>query len=575
MGESGLPEANVLMARKAVVSISELSAARGLPVEHVLREVLNSNIPAVYEAHSLPGFLVDDFRKVDSESEIGGFVINSAMDIGAHHAFSRFLKPFHLRDTLLNIIETGFSEEIVFRIPNQKWQAAFFDLPGIRVTAHTALILRIHADQFFNPASCPAPSSAFAKAYESQPRLNPELSYACCRPDRAKELVSSLMDQFLKRKQIKWKPDQQKRMATQCGAFVELMNDPPLGALNRQLIWDYEVKLRKMPENRYSAARRHNTQNANQLLALAEEHGEARLSSASVQRYMDSLSSMFAWAVDNMILSINPAKGAIEKQKKLTREQDERAQFDKADIDKIFSAHWFSTGTGERNKRGRFHLFRPHFYWLPLLALYTGARLNELSQLYLNDIKTTESGIHYIDFNLDSADKTDIDAPDKSLKTINSKRIIAMHPRLVELGLPSYARALSDAGFSRLFPELKYDSVKGYGKPAGSWFNERFLGKQLGMPRNGLRTFHSFRHTFITALSELEIPSDIQSQIAGHSRGTTITEVRYRKDAEAERLLNYIEQLTFQLPDITAFKIAEGVESIKHALMRKAPTTRL
>lgn len=363
--------------------------------------------------------------------------------------------------------------------------------------------------------------------------------------------------------------------ATQCGAFVELMNDPPLGALNRQLIWDYEVKLRKMPENRYSAARRHNTQNANQLLALAEEHGEARLSSASVQRYMDSLSSMFAWAVDNMILSINPAKGAIEKQKKLTREQDERAQFDKADIDKIFSAHWFSTGTGERNKRGRFHLFRPHFYWLPLLALYTGARLNELSQLYLNDIKTTESGIHYIDFNLDSADKTDIDAPDKSLKTINSKRIIAMHPRLVELGLPSYARALSDAGFSRLFPELKYDSVKGYGKPAGSWFNERFLGKQLGMPRNGLRTFHSFRHTFITALSELEIPSDIQSQIAGHSRGTTITEVRYRKDAEAERLLNYIEQLTFQLPDITAFKIAEGVESIKHALMRKAPTTRL
>lgn len=575
MGESGLPEANVLMARKAVVSISELSAASGLPVEHVLREVLNSNIPAVYEAHSLPGFLVDDFRKVDSESEIGGFVINSAMDIGAHHAFSRFLKPFHLRDTLLNIIETGFSEEIVFRIPNQKWQAAFFDLPGIRVTAHTALILRIHADQFFNPASCPAPSSAFAKAYESQPRLNPELSYACCRPDRAKELVSSLMDQFLKRKQIKWKPDQQKRMATQCGAFVELMNDPPLGALNRQLIWDYEVKLRKMPENRYSAARRHNTQNANQLLALAEEHGEARLSSASVQRYMDSLSSMFAWAVDNMILSINPAKGAIEKQKKLTREQDERAQFDKADIDKIFSAHWFSTGTGERNKRGRFHLFRPHFYWLPLLALYTGARLNELSQLYLNDIKTTESGIHYIDFNLDSADKTDIDAPDKSLKTINSKRIIAMHPRLVELGLPSYARALSDAGFSRLFPELKYDSVKGYGKPAGSWFNERFLGKQLGMPRNGLRTFHSFRHTFITALSELEIPSDIQSQIAGHSRGTTITEVRYRKDAEAERLLNYIEQLTFQLPDITAFKIAEGVESIKHALMRKAPTTRL
>ncbi|EGH95620.1 hypothetical protein PLA106_06293, partial [Pseudomonas amygdali pv. lachrymans str. M302278] len=72
------------------------------------------------------------------------------------------------------------------------------------------------------------------------------------------------MNQFLTRKQIKWKPEQQKRMATQCGTFVELMNDPQLGPLNRQLIWDYETKLRKMPENRYSAARRHKTQDANQ-----------------------------------------------------------------------------------------------------------------------------------------------------------------------------------------------------------------------------------------------------------------------------------------------------------------------
>ncbi|WP_413052603.1 site-specific integrase [Pseudomonas bubulae] len=575
MGESGLPEANVLMARKAVVSISELSAASGLPAEHVLREVLNSNIPVVYEAHSLPGFLVDDFRKVDSESEIGGFVVNSAMDIGVHHAFSRFLKPFHLRDTLLNIIETGFSEEIVFRIPNQKWQAAFFDLPGVRVTAHTALILRIHADQFFNPTSSPTPSSAFAKAYESQPLLNPELSYACCRPDRAKELVSSLMDQFLTRKQIKWKPDQQKRMATQCGAFVELMNDPPLGALNRQLIWDYEIKLRKMPENRYSAARRHNTQDANQLLALAEEHGEARLSSASVERYMDSISSMFAWAVDNMILTHNPAKRAIEKRKKVTRDQDDRLRFDKSDLDKIFSVHWFATGTGERNKQGRFHLFRPHFYWLPLMGLYTGARLNELCQLYISDVKVTESGVHYVDFNLDGEDKIDLDGSDKSLKNPSSIRIVALHPHLVELGLPDYVKALSDAGYTRLFPELKRDVVKGYGKPAGSWFNGRFLGKQLGMPRDGMRTFHSFRHTFITALNELEVPPDIQSQLAGHSRGDSITAARYRKDAEAERLLSYVAQLDFELPPIRPFSLSDSLDAVKDALRRKSkPSTK-
>lgn len=43
--------------------------------------------------------------------------------------------------------------------------------------------------------------------------------------------------------------------------------------------------------------------------------------------------------------------------------------------------------------------------------------------------------MHYVDFNLDDADKIDIDSPDKSLKTVNSKRIVAMHPHLVNVKL--------------------------------------------------------------------------------------------------------------------------------------------
>lgn len=362
-------------------------------------------------------------------------------------------------------------------------------------------------------------------------------------------------------------------MATQCRAFVELMNDPPLGALDREMIWGYDAKLRKMPADRYQAARRHGTNDANRLLTLAEEHGEMRLSSASVERYMDALSSMFAWAVDNMILTRNPAKRAIEKRKKVTREQDDRLRFEKTELDKIFSAHWFSAGVVERNKQGRFHHFRPHFYWLPLLGIYTGARLNELSQLYITDLKVTDTGVYYLDFNLDGPDKLDADEPDKSLKTVNSQRIVALHPHLIELGLPPYVKALSEAGYCRLFPELKRDEVKGYGKPAGSWFNERFLGKQLAIPRDGKRTFHSFRHTFITALSELGVPPDIQAQLAGHSRGETIAAVRYRKDTDAERLLDYVKQLDFKLPEIKPFVVADGLAAVRDGLRRKAKAT--
>jgi len=576
MGQTGLPESGKVSTSKAVISVGELSAASGLQIEHVLRELLNNNIPIVYEANAQPGFLVSDLTEVDRESDSGGFILNSAFEIGTPHAFSRFIKPFNTRHTLLNIIETGFSEEVVFRIPGQKREAAFFDLPGIRVTARSVLLLKVHAERFFREALSRAVSSS-----GTPPALTGRtddkasaLPCDCCKPARAEELVSTLMTTFLLRKQPSWKLEQQKKMETLCGTFVDLMNNPPLGALSRQMIWDYDAKLRKMPANRYDAARRHGTNDAHRLLALAEEHDEPRLSSASVERYLEALSSMFAWADRNQILTDNPAERINEKTRKTTRDQDDRSQFDKTDLDKIFSALWFRTGTGERNKQGRFHLFRPHFYWLPLLGLYTGARLNELSQLYIDDVRTTESGVLYLDFNLEGADKVDADGPEKSLKTVNSKRIVAVHPHLIELGLPRYVKALSDAGYSRLFPELKRDAIKGYGKPAGNWFNERFLGKQLAIPRDGKRTFHSFRHTFITALSELEVPPDIQAQLAGHSRGNTIAATRYRKDAEAERLLTYVERLDFKLSTIKPFVVADGLAAVKDGLKRKRTSTK-
>jgi len=134
-----------------------------------------------------------------------------------------------------------------------------------------------------------------------------------------------------------------------------------------------------------------------------------------------------------------------------------------------------------------------------LLALTTGGRLNELAQLYLDDVRQSENGTWYLDFNLDGADKLDADdsdlGPDKSLKTVNSIRVVPLHALIVNAGLPNYVNALREAGHDRLFPELKRDAIKGYGKPAGSWFNERFLGRRLRIERNGKKPSIAFAIT--------------------------------------------------------------------------------
>lgn len=196
--------------------------------------------------------------------------------------------------------------------------------------------------------------------------------------------------------------------------------------------------------------------------------------------------------------------------------------------------------------------------------------------MYLDDVLQSENGTWYLDFNLNCADKLDADASDfghdKSLKTVNSIRVVPLHDVVVKAGLPAYVAALREAGYDRLFPELKRDAVKGYGKPAGSWFNERFLGRRLSIKRTKKKTFHSFRHNFVTALERLDQPERVMTQLAGHERGKTQSGTRYAKDRDAGELKAVIDRLTFPcLAGLQAFDSNAGLKAIRAALRLKRP----
>ncbi|MEB0092883.1 site-specific integrase [Pseudomonas sp. CCI1.2] len=572
-----LVEIGPLLTGKGLISINELSNGSGLDVGFLLREMLINKLLFVYEASSQPGFLVHDFFEVERESGTSEFILNSAMEVGEPHTFDRLLKPFSTRRIILSIIDIGFCDETVFRVSGLNRATAFFDLPGIRLTASTILISKVQAERLISGPVSAALSSAAAlpRVLEPSPSsFTATLPPECCRPERAKQVTSSLMEMFLDSKKVRWGPGQQKKMAGHCRTFVELMSDPLLGTLSRELIREYTLKLNNMPADRNAASLRHGTKDTNQLLILAEQNNEVRLSPTSVDDYMKALSSMFTWAVDEMILTHNPAKKILERPRSEIRDQDQRSRFEREHLTQIFSVSWFTTGTGERNKQERFHHFRPHHYWLPLLGLYTGARLNEIAQLNLEDIKISDTGVYYFDITLEASGEKIVangntQAPEKSLKNKNSKRTVPMHPHLVELGLPEYVTALVSAGYDRLFPELAHDAIKGYGKPAGTWFNGRFLGQKLKIPRDGKLSFHSFRHGFITALDELDTPPAIQAQLAGHVRGSTETANRYRKDRDADKLKQYVDPLDFALPSIKRFMVADGLDAIRDALFQK------
>ncbi len=72
-------------------------------------------------------------------------------------------------------------------------------------------------------------------------------------------------------------------------------------------------------------------------------------------------------------------------------------------------------------------------YWIPILGLYTGARIGELCQLAAADIEKTD-GVDLIHI-------TD-QGEGQSVKTTAGRRLVPVHPELVRLGFLEYADAI-------------------------------------------------------------------------------------------------------------------------------------
>ena len=90
-------------------------------------------------------------------------------------------------------------------------------------------------------------------------------------------------------------------------------------------------------------------------------------------------------------------------------------------------------------------IIRDDKYWLPLLGLYHGNRLEEFAQLHRSDVRC-EDGIWYMDIN---------DDDQKQLKNDQSKRRVPVHPFVQELGFLEYVNSVATEPKGRIFPQLR------------------------------------------------------------------------------------------------------------------------
>jgi len=294
-----------------------------------------------------------------------------------------------------------------------------------------------------------------------------------------------------------------------------LGNDYPVSKMDNTQVQEIKKLLTETPKNRNKAKATAGLSLLEQV-TVAKESELPVLGITSVNKYLAYFSALFNWACSNNYREDNPFKGIRIKARK--KKHSRRKNFDKAEVEKIIS----NLGDGRKNELVKHNTY----YWGALIAVYTGARRNEIASLLPDDIKQDEaSGIWYFDI-------TD-EEESKQLKTEAAKRIVPIHSRLIELGFLEYVEEARKAiakrptvkGHpTRLLYKLTYTDHEKWGRSLGRWFNEKYL-VALGL-KTEKKTLHSLRHSFITNLSAARVEFAHIKAIVGHEAGT-VTEQSY------------------------------------------------
>ena len=243
-------------------------------------------------------------------------------------------------------------------------------------------------------------------------------------------------------------------------------------------------------------------------LKISKEKKLAKASNKTIKDKLIRIGAFLNFCVDMEHLDKNRLIYKIK-----IEDSDKRKEYKIEQLNSFFNSKWYTEDLEHNLKE------EPHKIWIPLILLFTGARTNEIAQLYVEHIKEKE-GIHLF--------KIKDEQEDQSTKNSSSNREVPIHQTLIDLGFLKYVEYQKKLNKDRLFSELYLTKNKGYGQHFGKIFNEfkyTWLDEEAKEKLNNnneiLLDLHSFRHSFTTALRGGEVSDDYISSILGHKKNQT------------------------------------------------------
>ncbi|MDR1084950.1 MAG: site-specific integrase [Deltaproteobacteria bacterium] len=341
----------------------------------------------------------------------------------------------------------------------------------------------------------------------------------------------------------KWKENQISSHKSDLEMFISVIGDIRLDQIDRACVRRYRDTLAKLPPNFSRANKKFEGKSISELLKM---NHPGVLTAKRVNFLVQCVSSLLDWCKNEQLISENPAKGLQIKDN--SQEINDKFPFSNEDLKLIFSHPKYTEG-----------LFKfPAYFWLPLIGLFTGMRLEEIAQLHIGDIYM-EDNIWIIDINEKNNDSQE---NIKSVKTSSSIRLIPIHSTLINLGFIEYHKYLSEKKSIRLFPELnRTDKTVQFGKQPGKQFAALIKGT-LNKPGFSAekKSFHSLRHTFADFYKQNDLQNDVFTQIFGHTL-IKLSKKRYGSPFPPVKLQTVIEKLDYGI-DLSHLKNSKYINPI-------------
>jgi len=285
--------------------------------------------------------------------------------------------------------------------------------------------------------------------------------------------------------------------------LVSLVGDIPVNELSGEHLFDYRDALAILPRRLSDVERRMDFVALLDEL-IAQDSDRERIRRTTVVKQLRHIQTLVSFAHGERWISRNDLRHIpVDGPKPLVRRPFTAGEVRKLFTHPLFVAPWE-------------HLPPPRkisdetLRWLMILGLFTGARLEELGQLLVADVRS-DNGIAYLAITDSGSDA--VEPASKSLKTAASNRNVPIHPKLLELGFVEFVERRGRDRHDRLFPDLTRDRFERYTRLASRECN-RLIDT---VSRDPALVFHSFRHLFKDLCRATGLIESVSDQLTGHA----------------------------------------------------------